>query len=173
MKPDKYRVIGVDPGSRKVGVAVVEGDSRTLRPVAYDIIRLPVKENMVVRLRVLFDSIIAWVKRYQPAAAAIEDVFVRNNARSALVLGQARGVALLALGEDGVQPFSYAPATIKKAVGGHGRAGKDEIRAMVRLQLGLRQQHGEDAADALAVAMTHIYEYELKQKIGQQTGVSF
>lgn len=156
------RVLGIDPGSRKMGIAVVEGEARRLRPVAYASIRFG-QATMVQRLQTLHAKVGEWLATYKPDAVAVEEIFVRNNVKSALVLGQARGAVLLAIGAAGLEPSGYAPATIKRAVAGHGHAGKPEMRAMVKLQLGLAKSPPEDAADALAVAMTHILEYDIRK----------
>lgn len=149
------RVIGVDPGSRKIGLAILEGDARRMRPVAFTTARCP-EGPLPERLRFIYDEVRDWVVRFDPVAAAVEDVFVARNARSALILGQARGAALLALAHAGLEPCGYATASIKQAVAGHGRAAKPEMRRAVRLQLGLDKDPSEDAADAVAVAMAHL-----------------
>lgn len=147
------RVLGIDPGSQKIGLAIVEGDARTVRPVAFATRRLPAGE-IGVRLQALYREVGEWIERWRPEAAALEDVFIARNPRSALILGQARGAALLALADGGLQPQAFAAASIKLAVAGHGRAGKPEMRRAVRLQLALDRDPPEDAADALAVALT-------------------
>lgn len=149
------RILGIDPGSRKLGLAVVQGEAGRLEPVAFATVRLK-EASMGDRLLRLFDEVCGWVEGYEPDEAALEEVFVSRNARSALVLGQARGAALLALARRGVAVTGYPPARIKKAVGSHGRARKEEMRRMVRLQLGLASDPSEDAADALAVAVTRL-----------------
>jgi crossover junction endodeoxyribonuclease RuvC len=147
------RVLGIDPGSQKIGLAVVEGDARTVRPVAFATRRLPAGA-IGGRLQALYREVGEWIERWQPEAAAMEEVFVARNPRSALMLGQARGAALLALADGGLHPHGFAAASIKLAVAGHGRAGKPEMRRAVRMQLHLDRDPPEDAADALAVALT-------------------
>lgn len=160
------RVLGIDPGSRKIGLAVVEGDTRRLAAVAYTSVRFG-EETLLQRLLALHQKVGDWLNQYQPHAVVVEDIFVRNNARSALVLGQARGAALLAVAAAGLDAVSYAPATVKRAVAGHGAAAKPEMRAMVRMQLGLSKLPPEDAADALAVAMTHLIEGRMRAFMGR------
>lgn len=147
------RVLGIDPGSRRLGLAVVEGDPRRQRAVAFATVAVGTGE-IGARLRAIHTNVVEWIERYAPTAAAVEDVFVHRGVRSALMLGQARGVALLALAQYGLVPVSIAPARVKAAVGGHGRARKEEMRQMVRLQLNLDRLPSADAADALAVALT-------------------
>lgn len=149
------RVLGIDPGSQKMGLAVLEGDASRVRPLAFATKRFP-PGSVGCRLRLLYDEVKTWIERWQPDRAAIEQVFVSRNPGSALTLGQARGVALLALAEAGIEPVGFAASSIKQAVAGHGRAGKPEIRRAVRMQLGLDRDPPEDAADALAIAMTSI-----------------
>lgn len=159
------RVLGLDPGSHKLGLAVLDGDGRTCRVVAYATERVP-KGAIGSRLSHIFDVVEAWVREHGPQAAAVEEVFVKDNVRTALILGQARGAALLALARAGLEPHGYAPAQVKLGVAGHGRAGKAEMRQMVRLQLGLKTTPPEDAADALAVAMTHLFAVHSPQAAG-------
>jgi crossover junction endodeoxyribonuclease RuvC len=149
------RVLGIDPGSRKIGLAVVEAIPRGVRAVAFATVRLREAE-LAARLMEIHGAVRFWIERYQPAVGAVEEVFVRKNARSALILGQARGAALVAASGAGLRIEGYAPAAVKSVVGGHGRALKDDMRTMVQKQLGLAHRPSEDAADALAVAMTHI-----------------
>ncbi len=142
-----------------MGLAVVEGDVRKLVTVAFATVR-PKSSDLPARLAQLHDEVSRWLDKYKPDAAAVEEVFVRKNARSALLLGQARGAILVPVGRRSVPVFGYPPATIKKSVAGHGRAGKTEIRRMVRFQLGLDRDPAEDSADALAVAVTHLLHAE-------------
>ena len=166
------RVLGIDPGSRKVGLGVVEGQVRKLQPIAYATVRFK-RDTGVGRLQELHEAVGLWIQKYTPDAVCVEEVFVRNNVRSALILGQARGVALLSAGLSGHEPIGFAPARIKKAVAGHGRAAKPEMRRMVRMQLGLDHDPHEDAADALAVAMTHILEAKITQRIAQASELAW
>lgn len=149
------RVLGVDPGSRKIGVGVIDYTGvQQIRAVTWKQISLR-GDELIDRLLSLQDELNKVIDTYEPEIVAIEDVFVRRNARSALLLGHARGVVLATVGGRRLQACSYPPARIKQTVAGHGRAGKDEVRSMVRMQLGLSERPPEDAADALAVAMTH------------------
>ncbi|RMF12914.1 MAG: crossover junction endodeoxyribonuclease RuvC [Candidatus Dadabacteria bacterium] len=149
------RVLGIDPGSRKIGIGVIDYASvQKIRAVTWKQISLRGSE-LVERLLSLQDELDAVIETWKPEIVAIEDIFVRRNVRSALLLGHARGVALATVGRRQLEARSYAPARIKQTVAGHGRAGKDEVRSMVRMQLDLPEQPPEDAADALAVAMTH------------------
>jgi len=149
------RVMGIDPGSRRLGLALVDGSRAAPRALAWRVAMIDTG-NWGRRLQEIYTATQAWIATHQPDVAVIEDVFVHRDVRAALKLGQARGVVLLALAQAGLTWTDYAPASIKKAMAGHGRASKDEVRRLVRLQLRLRELPPEDAADALAVAATHL-----------------
>ena len=155
------RILGVDPGSRVLGYAVVEaGEPRAggllpLRYVECGVLeaseRAPLEERMgeiAVGLREVIDEL-------RPDVMAAEDVFFAVNARSALALGQARGAALAIAGMARLRVFAYSPAVVKQAVTGRGRAPKLQVAEMVRALLGLKRLPRSDAADALAVAVAH------------------
>lgn len=148
-------ILGVDPGSRHTGYGLVEIRGRVEHLVDAGTIHTA-KGSMPERLLAIFEALSSIIQRWQPEAAAIETTFVnRVNAASALVLGQARGVALCALGRAGLMPAEYGPSQIKQAVTGSGRADKTQVQQMVRLLLKLEAAPSADAADALAVALTH------------------
>jgi crossover junction endodeoxyribonuclease RuvC len=109
------------------------------------------------RLAILHDEITRLLREHAPDEVAVERVFVARNADSALKLGHVRGVALLAIHQSGRRAHEYAPAQVKKAVAGSGRAEKGQMVRMVRMQLSLAEDPPEDAADALAIAMTHVF----------------
>jgi crossover junction endodeoxyribonuclease RuvC len=150
------RIIGIDPGSRFTGYGIIEVQGTHSHCVAQGRIVCgdgPLPGRLLTILREL-GGIVA---EYRPAEAAIEEVFVRMNVGSALVLGQARGAAICALANAGLPPAEYAPARVKSAVVGHGRAEKSQIQHMVRVMLGLREDMTADASDALAVALCHAH----------------
>jgi crossover junction endodeoxyribonuclease RuvC len=152
------RVIGIDPGSRICGWGVVEEIAGPRKIVHVDcgavIVngRAPLPERIVT----IFDEISEVIARFQPAEAAIESIFFHKNAKSALVLGHARGVALLACAKAGLPIFEYAPAQTKQALVGHGRAEKRQVALMVKTLLNLPEVAMEDASDALAAAICHL-----------------
>ena len=148
------RVLGIDPGSRYCGFGVVEDDGGTrVRHLGHGVLVLGENRPMEVRLRLLHEGLVRELSQHRPQVVAVEDVFHARNARSALVLGQARGVALLAAAQAGVEVRSYSPSTIKQAVTGTGRAEKDQVGRMVAVLLGLRIEGRLDASDALAAAI--------------------
>lgn len=150
------RVLGVDPGSRFMGWGVVEQVQSRLVHVAHGVIRVDEKAPLEQRLVVLHGVLTEALRRHRPAAVAVEGVFTFRNARSALVLGHARGVALLAAAQQGLTVYEYPPARVKRSVGASGAADKDAVARMVCTWLGLGALERSDASDALAVALCHL-----------------
>lgn len=151
-----HLVLGLDPGSRVMGYAVVELLERgrfTYRECGT--IAAPDRAPMAERLLELATGLREVIRELAPTEAAMEDVFHQRNARSALVLGQARGATLLVAAEAGLAVTSYPPATVKRTVCGNGRAAKEQIQQMVTALAGLKRPPAVDAADALAVAICH------------------
>lgn len=155
------RILGVDPGSRITGYGVVEADRGRLRFIACGVIKTTVKYPLSYRLNEIFDGLNEVVQIHNPVVAAVEDVFVSDNPRSALKLGQARGSAVVAAMQNGLQVFDYTPRSIKQAVSGYGQADKAQMQHMVKLLLGLSGTPSSDAADALAVAICHANQLNL------------
>lgn len=152
------RILGIDPGSRITGYGIIEQRPGQTAPVCITAgcIRLESKE-MPPRLAQLFSEIQLIVKTFQPTELAIEQVFVNKNPRSALMLGQARGVAIAAMASTTIPVFEYAPRQIKQAVVGRGSADKNQVQKMIQILLTLPQKPASDAADALAVALCHYH----------------
>jgi crossover junction endodeoxyribonuclease RuvC len=149
------RVLGIDPGSRVTGFGVVEERNGQARFVTCGTVRLDPGDAMAERLVELYDTLGRILRETRPDTAAIERVFVSRNADSALKLGHARGVTLLALRQAGLPVHEYTPAQVKKSVTGSGRAEKGQIGLLVRMLLELPDPPAEDAADALAIALCH------------------
>jgi crossover junction endodeoxyribonuclease RuvC len=147
------RVLGIDPGSGVTGFGVVERHGAALRHIAHGNLRLRAAGALPARLRELHNAVAELLARHRPAIVAVEDVFVAQNARAALVLGQARGAALAAIGATGLPVLELPPARVKQALTGNGRAAKRQIQFMVTRMLGLAAAPPADAADALAVAI--------------------
>lgn len=150
------RILGIDPGTASTGFGVVDRiGSRTL-PVWYECLRTSPKEAAAQRLVRIARATRDVLERLRPDAMAIEELFFGANAKAALAVGQARGVCIVACAEAGVPVFEYSNNAIKQAVTGYGRADKQQVMEMVRVQLGMSEVPKPDhAADALAVAMTH------------------
>ena len=151
------RILGIDPGSRTTGYGVVETAGRSLRCVECGVVAAAPELPLARRLAEILTGLLEVVAELKPEVAAVEDVFHAQNARSALALGQARGVALAAVAMAGIHVVAYPPALVKKAVTGQGRATKEQVGRMVRLLVGLKRTPRADAADALAVAITHAH----------------
>lgn len=153
------RILGIDPGLQTTGFGVVEADGGALRYVASGTVRTAglARGDLPARLKVLFDGITEVAARYQPDIAAIEIVFVNVNPQATLLLGQARGACVTALVASQLGVAEYTALQMKKAVAGHGKAGKAEVQQMVRRLLRLPAAPGADAADALGLAITHAH----------------
>lgn len=150
------RVLGVDPGSRFMGYGVVEERRGQLVHLGHGVIKVDPDAPLHQRLMVLHMELSAVLKKYRPESVAVEGVFTFRNARSALVLGHARGVALLAAAQAGLPVHEYAPARVKRSVGASGASAKDAIARMVCSLLKLDVIERADASDALAVAICHL-----------------
>lgn len=150
------RIIGIDPGSRITGYGIIESIANRQRVVAYGCIRTEQGE-LPQRLLQIQNELAAVLSEHRPDEAAVEQVFVKRNVATAIVLGQARGVAICTLAGHGLALAEYAPAQVKLAVTGNGRAEKQQIQQMVKILLKLVEIPATDAADALAVALCHAH----------------
>jgi crossover junction endodeoxyribonuclease RuvC len=153
------RVLGIDCGTEYTGYGVVElGRDGKLTCLACGAVKLSPREPMPARLSTIFDSLIAIIGEHHPERVAIEDVFYALNVKSALKLGQVRGVAMLAASSAGLEVAEYSPLSIKSAVVGYGRAEKQQVQHMVTRLLNLAEiPEPPDAADALAIAICHLH----------------
>ena len=149
------RILGLDPGSRVCGYGVIDERGGALAYVECGVLTAPEDRPMVNRLGELACGLREVIAELRPGIVAVEDVFSHQNPRSAIALAQARGMALAVVGLAGLAVASYAPALVKKAVSGSGRADKTQIARMVQALIGLRSLPRADATDALAVAITH------------------
>jgi crossover junction endodeoxyribonuclease RuvC len=152
------RIFGIDPGSLRTGYGCVQTDGTRHRLVMCGALSAPQSSAFPNRLRVIHDGILGLLLSASPDCVVIENLFYARNVRSALTLGHARGVVVLAAVQAGLPVVEYTPAEIKKAVVGYGRAEKSQIQQMVKLLLGLDTAPSpHDAADALAVALCHAH----------------
>ena len=152
------RIFGIDPGSERTGYGCVETDGRCHRLVACGAITASASDAFPARLARIHRELAALLNTCRPDSVAIENLFHATNVRSALKLGHARGVAMLAAVEAGCPVVEYTPAEIKRAVVGYGRAEKHQVQQMIKLLLGLDEPPSpHDAADALAVAICHLH----------------
>jgi crossover junction endodeoxyribonuclease RuvC len=152
------RTFGIDPGSERTGYGCVETAGSRHRVVLCGAISTPARASFPEKLLVIHQRLAALIAECRPDCVAVENLFYAVNARTALRLGHARGVAMLAAVEAGLPVVEYTPAEIKRAVVGYGRAEKQQVQHMVKLLLGLAAPPSpHDAADALAVAICHVH----------------
>lgn len=149
------RILGIDPGLRKTGWGVIDVDGARVSYVACGSVEPDVSLELAARLALLHEGLCAVVRDHRPDEAAVEETFVNADARSALKLGAARGVAMLAPAQAGLAVAEYAPNHVKKTVVGSGHAEKQQIRAMIKVLLPKAVVKSMDAADALAIALCH------------------
>lgn len=157
------RILGLDPGTATTGFGIVEGDGDSLQLVEYGTILTPADLPMPERLRLIYLKLTDLLTRQQVEAVSVEKLFFNKNVRTALSVGQGRGVALLAAANASLPVFEYTPLEVKQAVVGYGRAAKEQIQQMVRVLLQLdHTPHPDDAADALAIAICHVQSARMK-----------
>lgn len=150
------RVLGIDPGTRHCGYGIIESRSGSrLGWIAHGVISPRATEPLEVRLRIIHEGLVAIIAEHKPETCGVEEVFFAANVKSALTLGHARGVALLAAAQSGLPVLAYSPAIVKQAVVGFGRAEKEQVSRMVTMLLGIPPIEEADASDALAIAITH------------------
>lgn len=156
------RALGIDPGIAITGYGVVEETGGEVQAVTFGVIRTPAGQPMPLRLQSIYQGVSSLAAKYQVQVASVEELFFSSNVRTAMSVGQARGVALLALADAGLRVFEYTPMTVKQAVTGYGGADKAQMQEMVRLLLELAEPpRPDDAADALAVAICHLHSARL------------
>jgi crossover junction endodeoxyribonuclease RuvC len=163
------RVLGVDPGTARVGYGVVEGEGPSLRAVTYGLVTTSTGTSLPERLQEIYQALRDLMAEIAPEALAAEELFFSRNARTALAVGQARGVVLLAAAHAGVPVFEYTPLQVKQAVAGYGKAPKEQVQEMVRVLLGLPETpKPDDVADALAVAICHLHSARMVALLAQR-----
>ncbi len=160
-------VLGVDPGIAATGYGLVRQIGNHLESVAYGIIPTPPDPPVADRLLVIFRQLSRLCREHNPDVVAVEELFFNRNARTAMTVGQARGVAILAAAEAGLPVAEYTPLQVKQAVVGYGRAEKHQVQEMVRVLLALKERpRPDDAADALAVAICHAHSHRVRREAG-------
>jgi crossover junction endodeoxyribonuclease RuvC len=161
-------VLGVDPGIAITGYGVVRENQDVLESVAYGVITTPAGWPLPRRLQRLYSELMALMKTYHPGEASVEELFFARNARTALAVGHARGVILLALADAGLPSYEYTPLQVKQAITGYGRASKEQMQEMVRLLLQLETiPQPDDAADALAIAICHAHSLSTAERMAR------
>jgi len=157
------RVLGIDPGTLNLGYGVVDEDASGMTMVACGVLSVSAKVPMEQRLSSLYKKLCEVVALYRPDEVAIEEPFVAGNARSALAIGRAQAIAILAAANENLPISRYLPKQVKQRVTTYGGSDKEQVQEMVRLQLGLDQApQSSDAADALAVAICHLQQKHIE-----------
>ncbi len=165
------RILGLDPGLATTGWGVVEEASGELVLADFGVITTAPGQPLAERLQGLYRELTALIALQRPEVAAVEELFFSRNARTAFAVGQARGVALLALANAGLAVHEYTPLQVKQAVVGYGQATKHQVQQMVRMLLGLAEvPQPDDAADAVAVAVCHLHGVRFQALIAQEEG---
>jgi crossover junction endodeoxyribonuclease RuvC len=163
------RVLGIDPGTVTMGYGVVEESGDEIALVDCGALTSPPRSPLGERLSHIYDKLLEIMSRFQPDAVAIEQPFVAKNVQSALAIGQAQAVAILAAANRGIPAYNYTPAQVKQRVANYGASSKEQIQEMVKLQLGLPQvPEPSDAADALAIAICHLREMHLERLLAER-----
>lgn len=156
-------IMGVDPGTARVGWGVIEEIKGKITAIAYGCITTSATQKPDQRLLTVHISFLKLLKKYKPDSVSVEDLFFSSNAKTAITVGQARGVILLTAAMQKISVISYGPGTVKKTITGNGAAQKDQIGKMVTMLLRLKKiPTPDDVGDALAIALTHGYSYKLK-----------
>ncbi|HOJ78827.1 MAG TPA: crossover junction endodeoxyribonuclease RuvC [Bacillota bacterium] len=151
-------ILGIDPGTAITGYGIISHQGNHLKKIGVGVIRTSPQQDMSLRLKVIYDEMHSLIAKYQPEVIAVEELFFNKNVRTALAVGQARGVIMLAAANSGLDIVEYTPLQVKQAVVGYGRAEKHQIQEMVRMLLCLPEvPKPDDAADALAVAICHAH----------------
>jgi crossover junction endodeoxyribonuclease RuvC len=155
-------ILGIDPGIATTGYGLVSYEGNYLKKIGFGVIRTLPDQSTAQRLNKLYQELQTIILDYKPEVMAIEELFFNRNVRTALAVGQARGVGILAAATSGIEIAEYTPLQVKLAVVGYGRADKQQVQEMVRRLLCLSElPKPDDAADALAIAICHAHSYKL------------
>ncbi|MCI8648203.1 MAG: crossover junction endodeoxyribonuclease RuvC [Firmicutes bacterium] len=150
------RILGIDPGYAILGYGIVEMKGNRFKAIDYGAVTTDAKTDMPDRLKILYNSLMELILEYEPDVASVEELFFNTNAKTAILVGQARGVAVLACANSGLEIAEYTPLQIKQALVGYGRAEKQQVQLMVKTLLNLKEvPKPDDTADALAAAVCH------------------
>lgn len=158
------RVLGIDPGIAITGYGIIEKNGNKLNPITYGCITTTSKNSIDSRLKTIYTDLSQIIKEYSPDIMSIEEIFFAANVKTAITVGQARGVIILSAAISNVIIAEYTPLEIKQALTGYGHADKNQVQYMVQKLLGLTSiPKPDDIADGLAVAICHIHSYKIKQ----------
>ena len=160
------RILGIDPGIARCGWAVINSEHSVVKSIDYDCIETDSKLSTEKRLSKIYSQVSALIKKHKPDVLSIEDLFFGANSKTAFVVGQARGVILLAAAENKLKVSIYSPLEVKMAVTGYGRADKNQVAQMVKVILKLEKMPKlDDTTDALAIALAEAFSTKLKSKL--------
>ena len=162
------KILGVDPGTVIMGYGVIEDDEGEITLIDCGALSSPARSPVGERLSHLYNGLAEVISRHQPDAVAIEQPFVAKNVKSALMVGRAQAVAILAAANRGIPTYEYTPTQVKQRVANYGASSKEQVQEMVKFQLGLSEvPQPSDAADALAVAICHLREIHLSNLLAE------
>lgn len=169
-RADSLRVLGIDPGTAVTGWGVVERRNGSVVHLAHGVVTTAPRQSLAAKLTAIYAVLVDLCAHWRPDVLALEQSFVGRNVQSALRLGEVRGVAMLAAASAGITVAEYAPATIKLAVTGTGRAEKEQVQRAIMQELRVGERMAPDAADALAVALCHLQTSRLRALVAEATG---
>ena len=161
------RILGIDPGLATIGYALVDKKTNHFDVLEYGVIKTSADKEDTERLEIIHHNIEELIKEFRPEEMAVEELFFNKNVKTAIMVGQARGVILLAGSQAGLKVYEYTPLQVKQAVVGYGRARKEQVQQMVKALLNLEEiPRPDDSADALAVSICHGNSYSVGKKWG-------
>jgi crossover junction endodeoxyribonuclease RuvC len=160
LSKDDEIILGIDPGTRVTGYGIIKKNKNLILPLDFGCIRPPAKYDLHKRYLIIYESVFELIQKFKPSSMSIETQFVKKNVQSAIKLGMARGVIIIAGAKNNVPIYEYAPKKAKMAVVGNGKASKHQVQKMIQMILNLKNiSIPEDAADALALAVCHAHQY--------------
>jgi crossover junction endodeoxyribonuclease RuvC len=163
------RILGIDPGTVVMGYGVIDSEAEAVALVDYGGITVPERYDAGQRLNHLYQALLEIIRRHRPDCLAVEQPFIAKNVKSAMAIGRAQAIALLAAANQNIPAFEYTPAKVKQRVANYGASSKEQVQEMVRLHLGLAEApQPDDAADALAVALCHVQEMHVNDLLAGQ-----
>lgn len=151
------RILGVDPGTRRTGIGIIESEGNRYRLLHFEILILKPTTPLPDRLKHIYHSLLVLLRQFRPDVLALENVFFGKDPRAMVKIGEARACAMLAASEEGIDVVEYPPARVKQAVSGNGRATKVQVQQMIKALLNMKTVPPADGADALAVAICHLH----------------
>jgi crossover junction endodeoxyribonuclease RuvC len=167
------KILGIDPGTKVTGYGVIESEDDEIALVDYGTLIGPDHTSIAVRLSLIYSELQEIIRQHHPDVVAVEQPFIAKNVKSAMAIGRAQAIALLAAANRGIPTYEYTPAQVKQRVANYGASSKEQIQEMVRLQLNLVEvPQPDDAADALAVAICHCQEMHVTDLLSGRGGGS-